>query len=59
MREICNLLSAARRYPNNIQSRYKDMQRLETARNHYIDKYQSINQYLSQIPESKNMSEDD
>ena len=34
---------------------YKDMQRLASAENYYIDKYQSRNQCLEQIPEGTSM----
>lgn len=36
---------------------YKDMQRLASAENYYINKYQSINQCLNQVPEGNKMSE--
>ena len=36
---------------------HKDIQRLATAENHYIDKYQSMNQSLNQVPEGTKVTE--
>ncbi|MDU6363053.1 MULTISPECIES: hypothetical protein [Clostridium] len=38
---------------------YKDMQRLASAENYYINKYQSINQCLNQVPEGTNTTKED
>jgi len=38
---------------------YKDMQRLASREYYYIDKYQSKNQCLEQVPDGKNTSEKD
>lgn len=38
---------------------HKDMQRLASAENYYIDKYQNMNQCLNQVPEGTKMTEDE
>ncbi|WP_017471449.1 hypothetical protein [Amphibacillus jilinensis] len=38
---------------------YKDMQRLASAENDHINKYQSINQCLNQVPEGNKMTKKD
>ncbi|SEN98675.1 hypothetical protein SAMN04488134_10336 [Amphibacillus marinus] len=38
---------------------YKDMQRLASAENYYINKYQSIDQCLNQVPEGSKMSKEE
>lgn len=45
--------------PLEFDDYYKDMQRLASAENYYINKYQSINQCLNQVPEGTKMSKKD
>ncbi|MBU5593149.1 hypothetical protein KQI89_15475 [Clostridium sp. MSJ-4] len=45
--------------PFEFDDYYKDMQRLASAENYHINKYQSINQCLNQVPEGRNTSKED
>lgn len=45
--------------PFEFDDYYKDMQRLASAENYHINKYQSINQCLNQVPEGRNTPKED
>lgn len=44
--------------PFKFDNYYKDMQRLASEENKYIDQYQKINQCLEQVPEGTSISEE-
>jgi len=45
--------------PFEFDNYYKDMQRLASEENKYIDQYQKINQCLEQVPEGTRISEEE
>lgn len=45
--------------PYEFDNYYKDIQRLASAENYHINKYQSINQCLNQVPEGATTTEDE
>jgi len=50
-------ITILQKIPLNFDNYYKDMQRLASAENFYIDFYQNQNQCLEQIPEGTKMSQ--
>lgn len=52
------LISLLEEVPYCFDNYYKDAQRLASAENYWIDKYQGMNQCLEQVPEGKKPSID-
>lgn len=52
------LISLLEEVPYCFDNYYKDAQRLASAENYWIDKYQGMNQCLEQVPEGKRPSID-